>query len=65
MFMSGNICTMVNLFDKTVAEGARSSLWKRGRKVTTRHRNIAREPASQPVTYMDNSIALVGRAPAD
>ena len=24
MFMSGNICTMVNLFDKAVAEGARS-----------------------------------------
>ena len=35
MFMSENICTMVDLFDKAVAEWARYSLWKRGQKVQT------------------------------
>ena len=39
MFMSEKICTMVDLFDKAVAEGARQSLWKGSEKVTTRHRN--------------------------
>ena len=46
MFMSENICTMVDLFDKAVAGGggggARQSLWKGNQKVTTRHRNIDR-----------------------
>ena len=47
MFMSENICTMVDLFDKAVVGGgggggARQSLWKGSQKVTTRHRNIDR-----------------------
>ena len=42
---------MVNLFDKAIAEGARKSLWKRGRKVTTRHRNIASQIASYIYRY--------------
>ena len=40
MFMSENICTMVDLFDKAVAEGVSQSLWKGSQKVTMRHRNI-------------------------
>ena len=48
MFMSGNIYTMVDLFDKAVAEEARQSLWKRGRKVTTRHKNIDSQIDSKP-----------------
>ena len=57
MFMSENICILVDLFDKAVAEGA-SNHWKRGRKVTTRQadrqtdkqagRQVGRQTDSQP-----------------
>ena len=42
MFMSENICTMVDLFDKAAADGMRQSPRKGSKKVTTRHRNIDR-----------------------
>ena len=42
MFISENICTLVDLFDKAVAEGGEQSLWKRGRKVTTTDRQTDR-----------------------
>ena len=48
MFMSENICIVVDIFVKAVAEGGRLSLWKRGRKGTTRHRNIYIHIATQP-----------------
>ena len=40
--MSQNICTLVDLFDKAVAEGARPNTVKTRSEPTTRHRNIAR-----------------------
>ena len=42
MFMSKNISTMVDLFNKAVAGGSSLSLWKGSQKVTTRHRNTDR-----------------------
>ena len=37
---------VVWLFKQETSEGARLPLWKRGRNPTTRHRNIASQPAS-------------------
>ena len=36
MLMSENICTMVDLFNKAIAEGVRQSLWKGSQKVMDR-----------------------------
>ena len=46
MFMSENIYTMVDLFDKAVAEGA-SNHWKRDRKVTMIDRQTDRFVANK------------------
>ena len=59
--MSQNICTLVDLFDKAVAEGARQTLGKRGRNPTTRHRSIARYPAR----YIYRHPATIASLPSE
>ena len=48
MFSAKTSVCMVDLFDQAVTEGARFSLWRRDRKVTTRHRNIVTYIATEP-----------------
>ena len=47
MFMSENICSMVDFFDKAVAEGVRETLWKGSQKVMTRRDETDRQADRQ------------------
>ena len=54
--MSQNICALVDLFDKAVAEGARPNTVKRGRNPT---RQKYSQPASQIASYIFRHPATI------
>ena len=58
--MRENICALVDLFDKAVAEGARPNTMKRCQNPATRHRNVDRYKHKEEPSH--NSITLVGGA---